>query len=243
VSALQNPYKVLYWLGAGVALLLIGIVALVVLTRRPPAEALTVERTLIWMQAPGQSSGVPALVVLEEARDSRTLTAVPFPAPSPTVRVFAEQGSRRAQAQLAAWLQRRLHHRVFLPMGVLSTLIDAAGGISLEGRTVGGSAALAYISEGGEQGARRAGLVLLALTDAVSAHGINMGVSQGLSLARQVDTDLDLTSLPDVFARWAAYGSPRIESPTSYDPMTIQQLLRPDPVPATLLDSPDVIAL
>ncbi len=227
----QNPYKVLYWMGGGVALLLIGVLALVMLTRKPPAEAPAVARTLIWLYEAGKPDGAATLIVVEESRVDRALTAVPFPAPEQARRVFAEQNSRRAVEQVAALLQRKLHHRVFLPTAVLGTLVDAAGGITVDGRTLGGAATLAYIGDGGEQGARRAGQALLALTEAVTARGVNMGVSQGLSLARQVDTDLDLMSLPDVFARWATYSSPQVAAPSAFDPGTVQNLLRPDPIP------------
>lgn len=224
-----NPYKVLYWMGAGVAVLLIGVVALALLMKTAPYVPADPERTLLWIYEAGNPGGPGALTVIEESRSRSALTAVPFPAPEAARTVYAEQGGRRAAENVAALLQRRIHHRVFLPLTVVSTLIDAAGGISVEGKELNGSAAMAYLREGGYQGARRATLVMLALSEAVSTRGVNMGVSQGLSLAQQVDTDLDLTAIPDVLGRWSSFAAPRVTAPSGADAAALQKLFLPDP--------------
>ncbi len=224
-----NPYKVLYWMGAGVVVLLLGVLALAVLNKPEPYVVPDPERTVLWLYDDKDKAGPAQVAIIEESRSSSSLHAVPLPAPEDARKTYGERGSARAVDTLAASLQRRLHHRVFLPYSVVTKLIDAAGGIRVEGKDYTGASAVAYIREGGDQGARRAALVMLGLADAAATRGVSMGVSDGLALARSVDTDLDLTSIPDVLGRWSGYVNPRVETPVNFAPAELQKLLQPDP--------------
>lgn len=227
-----SPYKILYWMGAGVLVLLLGVVALAVLIKPQPRETADPARTLLWLYETGNKGGSGWLTVIEESPSRNSLAAVPFPAPESALQAYAGTGARKAQAQVAALLQRDLHHRVFMPLDVVAILIDAAEGIDVNGGRMGGPSAIAYIREGGaESGARRAAEVMLALAEAAQ-RGMNMGVSEGLSLARQVETDLDLMSIPDMMGRWNSYGTLEVARPAANEPQFVRQHLLPDPPPA-----------
>jgi hypothetical protein len=226
-----SPYKVLIWMGAAVVLLFLGILAFVMLRPTPaPYVAPEHERTLVWLydsQAPG---AVASAAVIEESRSEGTLNAVTFPAPEETAALFAQgQSGRKVQDFLEGKLQRRLHHRAFLPYSVVATLIDAAGGITVDGKNVKGAEAVVYLRAGGPDTAGRATAVLFALSQAVTQRGVNLGISEGLSLARQVDTDMDLTALPDVLARWSGYASPAVHVVPLGNLAGVTGLLQPDP--------------
>lgn len=226
-----NSNKILYWMAAGVGVMLLGIVALVMFMPKPQRGPIPdPERTMLWLYDAGNPGGPAAVGIIEESRSKSTLTAIPFPAPEDARAVFAKEKSRRTQQFLSEKLSRKIHHRVFLPFSVVSKLIDAAGGITVEGKSMDGAQALAFIREGGESGARRAAQVMLGLAEAASTRGVNMSVSEGLTLAGQVDTDLDLMSLPNVLARWTNYQAPRIQTPMQAEYGHLQTLLAPDPV-------------
>lgn len=225
-----NPYRILYWMGAGVLLLLLGILLLVWLMPEREYAAPDPERTLIWVYDPADRQGPAVAVVLEESRSSQTLVLVPFPAPEEVRETFGRGSSAEARDRLAALLERQLHRRLFLPASVVATLVDAAGGVTIDGRRLSGAEAMAFIQAGGEQMAGRTATVMLALSRSVATNGVSMGVQEGLALARQVDTDLELTSLPNVLARWNSYGQPQVKVPPSTDVQTLRSLLAPDPV-------------
>ncbi|HEY3368702.1 MAG TPA: hypothetical protein VGK74_26900 [Symbiobacteriaceae bacterium] len=224
-----NPYQVLYWMGGALLLLLLGVLALVLLAPPKIAAPPDPERTLLYLYSKDDPTGPAAAVVIEESRGRATLLAIPFAVPPEVRKAFAGTNSKTAQDMLSTAMQHKLHHRVFLPHTIVATLVDAAGGITVEGRVYTGPEAIAYINGGGDQSARRAGLVMLALAGAASSRGVNMGLSQGLALARQVDTDMDLTALPDILSRWSSYASPRVEITTTNDPAALGKLLLPDP--------------
>lgn len=227
-----NPYKVLYWMGAGVLVLFAGILALVLLQpKRAPRVAPDPERTLLWLYDSSNPGSAANATVIEESRSDGTLVAVAFVAPDEALQAFGPQkSSRKVQEFLATQLDRKLHHRVFLPYSVVATLIDAADGITVDGQAMRGADAVAYITAGDQQSASRATAVMLALSDQVYYYGLNMGVREGLSLARQVDTDFDLMSIPDVLGRWSGYDNPSVQAPATSDPAALQALLTPDPV-------------
>lgn len=209
-------------MGAGVLALLLGVVVLAVTMRKPyvPADP---ERTVLWLYG-----DVPDVaIVIEESRSAAALTAVAFPAA--IIDFDTNKSPHRAQEALSKHLGRKLHHRVFLPTGVIITLIDAAGGLSVEGKAMSGTEAVAYVKAGGAETARRAAMVMLGLADAAATRGVNMGVSEGLQLAREIDTSLDLMAIPDVLGRWSSYAAPTVAAPSATDPVTLQQFLKPDP--------------
>lgn len=218
-------------MGAGVALLFAGILAFVMLRPSPgPYVAPEHERTLLWIYDDAASGKAASAAVIEESRSRGALTAVTFPAPEEAADLFVRgQSGRKVQDFLEGKLQRRLHHRAFLTYSVVARLVDAAGGIPLEGKTVNGVGALAYLRAGGPDASGRATEALLALSRAVSQNGVSMGVSEGLSLARQVDTDFDLTALPDVLARWSRYASHGLHTVPQGDLADVTERLQPDP--------------
>lgn len=224
-----NPYKVLYWMGAGVVLMLIGVVALALWFKPQPRERPDPERTLIWFYEDGNKGGPATVAVLEESMSQTSLVAVPFIAPEQAIKAYADRGARAATDQVSTMLQRKLHHRLFMPYSLVATLIDAASGVSIDGKQLNGAGALAYIKEGGEQAPSRTIVVMLALTEAASINGVSMGVSEGLSLARQIETSMDLMSIPQVLERWNQYSTIKVESPPSNDPYALRKLLQADP--------------
>lgn len=230
----SSPYKLLYWMGAGVLLLFVGIFALVTLSPdKAPRERPANERTLLWVYDRSQKSGPAIGIVIEESHEARRLSAVAFPVPESIRQTFATRGARQAQIALETELGRKLHHRIWLPYSVMGVLIDASGGVDVGGKRLTGEEAEAYISEGGENGAARATDLLLGLVDGISQRGIELSVSKGLSLANQIDTDLELTAMPDVFGGWASYATPQVVSFKQYDKAQIGQGLQPDPAPTT----------
>lgn len=225
----ENPYKLLYWMGGALVLLMLGVAALIMFMPKQNAGGpKDPERTLLWIYDESNPRGPAAVAVIEESRSRSSLVAVPFPAPAEALAAFDGSKSRRAQELLSGQLERKIHNRVFLTHKVLATLINASGGIQLDGTPMRGEAAVAYIKEGGDQSAHRALQALLAMADAVAVNGVNMGVSEGLALARQVDTNLDLMAIPDLLGRWGDYQTFRIEQPANFELATIAQLLMPD---------------
>lgn len=226
----DNPYKVLYWMAAGLGLLMVGVVALIILRPKPqPAVPRDPERTLLWMYDANNPSTPGSVAVIEESRSRATLVAVPFPAPQEAMAVFLPGRGRKAHDELARLLDRQIHQRIFMPYSVIGTLVDATGGITLEGAPLSGSEAVAYIHAGGDKAARQATTVMLALADAASTQGVNMGVSEGLRLMRELDTDMDLMAFPTVLQRWSGYSALRVEDPSDFSPAALQQYLLPDP--------------
>jgi hypothetical protein len=226
-----NPYKVLYWMGAAVAVLFLGIIALVMLSPKPgPYVAPDPERTLLWLYDQGNPS-VAAAAIIEESRSRGAFVAVPFTPNQEMARSFAASKSgSKVREELEGQLQHKLHHRAIMPYSVVSTLVDAFGGIAVEGKSMNGAEAVAYIGDGGSGSAQRATGVMLALSAAVTQRQPNLGLGEALALARQVDTDMDLTALPDVLARWSSYTSPRVQAAPTGEPAAIARLLLPDPV-------------
>lgn len=229
-KAKGNPYKVLYWMGGALVLLVAGVLLLAQLAPGdgggPPPEP---ERTVIWLFDAANESATAQVMLLEESRLSAKLSAVAFPAPADLQAVHGGSHGSRAQKELAAQVGREVHNRVFLPYSVVVTLIDAASGITVGGKDLSGAQAMAYIKEGGDAGPDRAARVMLALADAVNTKGISMGVSEGLRLAGQVDTDIDLTAIPDVLARWSQYQNPTVRAVPDVE--TAKTLLAPDQQP------------
>jgi hypothetical protein len=226
----DNPYKVLYWMAAGLGLLMVGVVALIILRPKPqPDVPRDPERTVLWMYDANNPNTPASVAIIEESRSRATLVAVPFPAPQEAMAVFAPGRGRKAQDEIAGLLDRQMHHRVFLPYSVIGTLIDATDGIILDGDRLSGSAAIAYIHGGGDHAARRATAVMLALAEAATTRGVNMGVTEGLRLMRELDTDMDLTAFPNVLERWSAYSALSVEDPADFAPATLKQYLLPDP--------------
>lgn len=228
VKPQSNPYKLLYWMGAGVVLLLVGVVTLALVFKPQPRERPDPERTLIWFYQDGNKGGPAVVAVLEESRDQGSLVAVPFLAPEQAIAAYASRGTVAGTNEVSTMLQRKLHHRLFLPYSLVATLIDAARGILVDGKQLDGVGAMAYINEGGDQTASRTIAVMLALTESVSTNGVSMGMAEGLQLARQVETSMDLTSIPQVLERWNQYPTIKIAAPPSNDPEAVRKLLQAD---------------
>lgn len=224
-----SPYRVVYWLGAGLALLLIGVLVLIKLAPGkqggPPPDP---ERTLIWLHDPADPAAPAQVIILEESRSQDRLSAVAFTASADLQKTYGGSHSAKAQEQLAARLGRQIHHRVFLPYSVVSTLVDAAQGVAVGGRSFTGAEAVAYITGGGDMAPDRGARVLLGLAQAVAGHGIDMTASDGFRLARQVDTDIDLTAIPDRLTRWSRYGNPTVRSMSGQDLGAVQKALTED---------------
>lgn len=225
----DNPYKVLYWMGGALVLLALGVVALVMLMPKPATGPKDPERTMLWIYDDSNPKGPAAVAIIEESRSKGTLIAVPFPAPADALAAYDGSKSRRAQDLLATQLDRKIHNRVFLSTKVVGTLINASGGIKVEGTAMRGDEALAFIRDGGDQSAYRAMQVMLAMADSVAYNGVNMSISEGLALARQVDTNMDLMAIPDVIGRWGDYATVRVEQPVNYETATLSKFLMPDP--------------
>lgn len=228
----DNSMKILYWMGAGVVVLLLGVVALAMLNKPKPRVMADPERTLLWFYDARNPGGTVAAAILEESRSEARLAVVPF---TPAAEMRAAQqgkGGRAVVTAVAAAVDRKIHHRFVVPFHIISTLIDAAGGVDVDDRRMTGPQALQYVEAGGEKDApRRMALVMLALPDAIAARGVNMGLREGLRLANEIDSSIDLTALPDVMARWNGYGQIRVESPPDSSPATLQKYLKPDPEP------------
>jgi hypothetical protein len=224
-----SPYKVLYWMGGALVLLLGGVLLLAQLAGGkggPPPEP---ERTVIWLFDAANKATTAQVILLEESRLSQRLTAIAFAAPADVQGVHGGSRGGRTQKELTKQLEHEVHNRVFLPYSVVVTLIDAASGITVDGRDMAGAQAVAYMQEGADKGPDRAAQVMLALAEAVNTKGISMGVSEGLKLAGQVDTDIDLTAIPDVLARWSRYENPAVRPVP--DLAAAKALLAPDQTP------------
>lgn len=228
----SNPYKLLYWMGAALLLLFVGIFALAKFTpKSAPRVRPANERTLLWLYDRGDKGGPALGIVIEESREAGRLSAVAFPVSEEIRQTFASRGARQAQLALEKGIGRQLHHRIWLPYSVLGVLIDASGGVDAGGNRLTGEEAGAYITSGGEATSARASEVLLGLVDGISRRGIELSMSKALSLAGQLDTDYDLTSMPDVFGGWSSY-TPTVTAVNSYDTVGISQVLQPDPTEA-----------
>lgn len=227
----SSPYKLLYWMGAGVLLLFVGIFALVKLSpSKAPRVRPANERTLLWVYDRSDKAGPALGIVIEESHEAGRLSAVAFPVPDSLRETYAKRGVRQAQSALEAEIGRKLHHRIWLPYSVLGVLIDASGGVDAGSKRLTGEEAEAYITSGGDSSAARATEVLLGLVDGISQRGIELSVSKALSLANQLDTDYDLSSMPNVFGGWSGY-RPTVSVIPSYDAPAITQALQPDPAP------------
>lgn len=222
----RSPYAVLWWLGGALLVLLVGVLAY---ARLRPSPVVDPERVLLWLYDGADRAGPAMAAVLEESPGRRSLHVVLFPAPDAARQGFAAAGAGQAEALISTALQRRLHRRLFLPYEVLARLIDAAGGVRLGGHPLAGAEAVAIIDPQSPNFADRALQVLLALFDAGADHGLSIGAGEGLRLAQQVDTDLDLLSLPQHIERWRSYGwPPPVQSPPSGDLTAARAFLLPD---------------
>lgn len=226
-----NPNRILYWLGGLLALLAAGVAALIALALQPRDSDRTPiagpERTLIWIYDAERPDAGAVAAVVEESRDRGTLRVVAFPVPPDLVQVHAGAGARRAWEELERSLGRRVDHAIFLPAGVIARLIDASGGIALGNRSLTGAEAVAYLLAGEDQ-PRRAVEVFLALAEAATARGVNLGIQDAMALAGQVETDLDLLSLPAVLSRWSGYPAPQVETLATGDLAAVRDRLLPD---------------
>lgn len=220
----KSDNRILYWLGAGALVLLAGIIALIFVARKPAQGPADPERTLLLVYDGANPAGTLSAAVIEESRSNASLAAYSFPPPEGMKSGVAAQEVRKVQSDFAALVKRQVHHRVYLPYSVVSTLVDAAGGIDVDGKALTGDQAVAVIRE--SKGDRSVS-VLLALGDAVGRRGVNMSVSQGLGLARQVETDLDLMGMPDVLGRWNGYSAPKVEKVADLE--TLSRILLADP--------------
>jgi hypothetical protein len=216
-----NPYKILYWMGAGLVLLVLGVVLLIKFAPHQQGAAPDPERTMIWL-SDGDSAQV---LILEESRSAGKMAVTALNAPADVKAAYGGSHSLTAQQKLAALADRQIHHRVFLPYSVVATLVDAAKGVMVDGRQLSGPEAIAYIKGGGADMPDRAARVMLALARAVSEHGVTMSATDGLRLARQVDTNIDLTDIPDVLARWSQYPNPVLRAA---DAGGLPKVLMPD---------------
>ncbi len=218
-------------MGAGLLVLALGVVALVMFAKPEPKEQPPFERTILWIYDADNPTGTGLVTVLEESREGGTLTAATLPAPDEAMAVFKSGGSaRRAQKEVEAIAGRRIHHRVFLTYQVVGTLVDSVSGIELDGKLLTGSQAIAYVKEGGTRAPERAYAVLMAMADvAMNKRAPSMGVSEALALARQIETDMDLTAIPEVLQRWSGYPEPRIVHLQALTGEAVQDLFQPDP--------------
>jgi hypothetical protein len=229
----ESPYKVLYWMGGALLLLFAGVAALVMLMPSGPKEVPPYERTLLWLFDGEKPSAGGVAAIIEEAHQEQKLQAVSFPAPPEALAVFRSKSSaRKAQDEVAKLAGRKVHHRFFLPYSVIEVLIKATGGIQVEGRTLDGPTAIRYITEDPVKGPDRAVQVMLAIADAAMNKQFNMSAGEGLKLAGDLDTDMDLMSLPEVFQRWNSYPAPKIVTVPQLTPDAVKDLLHPDPVEA-----------
>jgi len=230
-NAPGNPNRLLYWLGGLLALLVAGVAVLIVLTLEPRDSDRTPiagpERTLLWIYDAQRPDAGAVAAVVEESRDLGALRVVAFPVPPDLVQVHTGAGARQAWQELERSLGRRVHHAVFLPAGVIARLTDAVGGIALENQSRTGAEAVAYLLEGEDQ-PRRAVAVLLALAEAATARGVSLGFRDAMALAGQVETDLDLLSLPAILTRWSGYPAPQVETLATGDLAAVRDRLRPD---------------
>jgi hypothetical protein len=223
----ENPYKILYWMGAGLLALAFGVVALIVYMPDPGPPPDPV-RTLLYIYD-GSNKGAPAVAgVVEEAIKAQKLTIVAFAPPEAIRTLFAEKGARATRLQVEAKVGRKIRHHLFLPEQVAATLIDKSAPISIDGKTLGGADAIAYMKQGGEEAPRRGTMVMLGLAQSVRTHGVNMGFSEGIGLLGQVDLTYDPTAIPDVLGGWLTYGEKRIEQAPP-EGGAIGKLLLPDP--------------
>lgn len=220
-------------MGGALLLLVAGVVALVMLMPSEPKEVPAQERTLLWLFDGANPSSGGVAAIIEESHQTQQLQAVSFPAPPEALAVFKSKDSaRRAQGEVAKLADRKLHHRFFLPYSVIEVLVKATGGIEVEGQAMDGPTAVRFIKEDPAKGPDRAVQVMLAISDAAMNKQFNMTAGEGLKLANQIDTDMDLMSLPTVFQRWNSYQAPKITSIPALKPETVKDLLKPDPVEA-----------
>lgn len=216
-------------MGAGILLLLAGVVALVMLQPSQPKELPPYERTLLYLYDGNNPGGPGVASILEEAHTEGQMVAISFPAPDSARALFKSKSSaRQVQSEIEALAGHKLHHRVFLPYQVVEVLINAFGSITVDGQEINGAAAVAYIQADEATGPARALQVMMAISDAAMDRVPNMGVSEGLKLANQVSTDIDLMKIPDFLGRWANYPSPQITSLNKLAPEAVADLLHPD---------------
>ncbi|MFZ5813907.1 MAG: hypothetical protein ACOY93_01210 [Bacillota bacterium] len=221
----------LYWMGAGILLLLAGVAALVMLMPAQPKERPAHERSLLWIYDAESPSGPAIGLLVEESHQLGRLTAVLFPAPEEARAVFQKRGDvKRVQQKVAELGRRQVHHRLFLPYQVVEALVNGFGFVEVEGRRMDGPAAVAYIREDAARGPERAYQVLMAVSVAAGERQPNIGVSEGLRLAGQIDTDLDLMAIPEVLGRWNGYGEQQVVPLPALTAEAVDKLFQPDPV-------------
>ncbi|HYG58077.1 MAG TPA: hypothetical protein VD902_08460 [Symbiobacteriaceae bacterium] len=222
-----NPYRFLWWLGGGLVLLLAGVLAAVMLAPgpKPPPDP---ERTLLWLFDPANPDAEAVAMVVEESQSQQRMVVVPFRVPNDVRGQYAERGADKARDMLGARLERQIHHHVFVPYSVLRSLVNGARGLQAGGRTMDGDHAVSYVLEGGVQAPNRGAEVMLALAGAVSANGLEMSPSEGLKLARQVETDMDLMMVPEALSRWSQFGNPQVKLSAGDDLSVLKQHLLPD---------------
>lgn len=222
-----NPYRALWWLGGGLGLLLAGVLAVVLLAPDPKQKP-DPERTVLWLYDAANPTGEAVAVVVEESGSRQRLVIVPLLVPGDVQATFADRGARKGRDLLTERLGRRLHHHVMLPYTVLQSLVDGAKGLSVDGWSLDGAKAVAYVKDGGNSAPNRAASVMLALADAVAAHGLELSPSEGFRLARQVETDLDLMLVPEALSRWSRFGNPQVKLSMGDDLSLVKHHLLPD---------------
>ncbi|HWI64632.1 MAG TPA: hypothetical protein VNT75_22630 [Symbiobacteriaceae bacterium] len=206
-----SPTRILYWLGGGLLLVAAAVLLLIRLAPGKQGEqAPDPERTVIWLYDISDPAAPAQVLLVEESRSQNTLSVRAFTASDDLQKAFGGNHFKAAQQLLSTQTGQPIHHRVFLPYSIVSTLIDSSKGVTAGGRDMTGAEAIAYIHAGGDVGPDRAARVLLSLAQGVAKRGIDMSASEGFRLARQVETDLDLTVLPDLLTRWSRYGAPSI---------------------------------
>lgn len=227
----ENPYKLLYWMGAGILVLLLGVVALVMLRPVKSKEAPAYERTLLWLYDGSDPSGPGMAVLIEEARLENSLVALAFPAPEEARAIFkSKENARKAQRQVADLAGHQIHHRVFLPYQVVEVLTRAFGSIQVQGQVMDGPTAISYIRQDEAQGPARAMAVMMGIAEAAMERQPNLGVGEALKLAGQVETDMDLMKIPEMLQRWNGYRSQQVVPIPKLLPEAVKPFFHPDPV-------------
>lgn len=217
-------------MGGGILALLLGVVALVLLMPSKPREVPPYERTLLWVYDSANPSGSGVGAILEEAHQEQRLSILAFPAPPEALAVFkSKDNAKKAQQQVATLAGRKVHHRLFLPYSVIEVLIKATGGIEVEGRHMDGPTAVRFITEDETKAPDRAQKVMLAVADAAMNKQFSLSTGEALRLAGQVETDMDLMGLGDVFGRWNSYGEPKAVQLQKLTPEAANPWLQPDP--------------
>lgn len=238
-----HPYTVLAVLGVVLVVLVGGVIALA-LRGQPPAAG--PDRVALWLAQVGrpEADRRDMVLLVEERRAEAVLNIVVLPArlqvAGRSLALFPARGAgRQAVAALQQAVGRRVRYYAVMPEAPLAQLVGLAGGLAVDGRTLDGAAAVAYLFGEASVATRmeRAPRLLLAVLEAAAAGRMRLGVGDLLALAGQVETDLPLLELPDRFARWAGYqarvapapGQPAAGEVWDLDLPALQGLLSPDP--------------